>query len=315
MIVRLLRGFETTNKAERQAKIPNFGQQAVQGGLVGDKAAKPGHGWRVGPGVRCNGHSFEPIRPTFVKLALHLNLVSRGGYHQSFTGQNTTVDHQTNRGAFLYNSLFPISVEFDTNRRVDMIFFKFRTSRIGELFRDSVRVFKDLFEDDTPLSYHSTIGHRMNKLIVELFKVNDDTYDPEALFMYRGMEIFSKMSASLDNLKSRDELNGLHPEDYNRLQRIKSELLSNFEEKTSITELAEHHGVSVSKLKRDFKSLFGMSVYRFYNHSRMDEAYRRLSTGEYSVTEVGYDLGYSNLSKFSEMFKRMKGISPSQALP
>ena len=144
---------------------------------------------------------------------LHLNLVSRGGYHQSFTGQNTTVDHQTSRGAFLYNSLFPISVEFDPNRRVDMIFFKFRTSRIGELFQDSARVFGDLFEDDTPLSYHSTIGHRLNKLIVDLFKANDDTFDREALVLYRGMEIFSKMSASLDNLKSRDELNGLHPED------------------------------------------------------------------------------------------------------
>lgn len=47
----------------------------------------------------------------------------------------------------------------------------------------------------------------------------------------------------------------------------------------------------------------------------MDEAYRRLNSGKYSVTEVGYDLGYSNLSKFSEMFKRMKGIPPSQALP
>jgi YesN/AraC family two-component response regulator len=30
--------------------------------------------------------------------------------------------------------------------------------------------------------------------------------------------------------------------------------------------------------------------------------------------EVGYDLGYQNLSKFSEMFKKVKGIPPSEVI-
>ncbi|MCG8581409.1 MAG: helix-turn-helix domain-containing protein [Bacteroidales bacterium] len=47
----------------------------------------------------------------------------------------------------------------------------------------------------------------------------------------------------------------------------------------------------------------------------MDEAYRRLKTGQYSVTEVGYDMGYNSLSKFSEMFKKVKGINPKEVIP
>ena len=246
---------------------------------------------------------------------LHLNIVSKGAYRQAFTDQKVTVDHQTNRGAFLYNSLFPISVDFEADRRINMVFFKFHKSRLGTMFGDSAAAFGELFQNDEPLYYHSPVGHRTNRLISDLFVVNEATFDREALLVARGMELFSIMTASFKSLKNKDSLHGLHPEDFNRLQRVKGELLSDFEQKTSITDLAKRHGVSISKLKRDFKSLFGMSVYKFYNHSRMDEAYRRLNSGQFTVTEVGYDLGYSNLSKFSEMFKRIKGISPRQALP
>ena len=52
----------------------------------------------------------------------------------------------------------------------------------------------------------------------------------------------------------------------------------------------------------------------FYNQARMDEAYRRLKSGRYSVSEVGYDMGYSSLSKFSSMFKKLKGILPNEVV-
>lgn len=106
------------------------------------------------------------------------------------------------------------------------------------------------------------------------------------------------------------QLNGLHADDYHRLQRIRKKIQSSLEEGIKPEALAEEFGINVSKLKRDFKPLFDSSVYQFFTHCRMDEAYRRLKTGEFSVMEVGYDLGYSNLSKFSEMFKKVKGVSP-----
>lgn len=266
--------------------------------------------------------SFESRKPILVHREpdndpdlFHMNIVSKGAYRQSFNDQNITVDHQTNRGAFLYNSLFPIQVEFEANRRINFIFFKFRASRIGQVFPDSAKIFDELFENEAPVSYHAHLGHRLNRLIINIFSAGEDSFNRAALIVSRGIELFSSMSASLGTLKEKDNLNGLHPEDFNRLQRIKGELLSNFDQKISMSSLSERHGVSVSKLKRDFKTLFGMSVYKFYNHSRMDEAYHRLNSGKFNVSEVGYDLGYSNLSKFSEMFKRIKGITPSQALP
>ena len=95
---------------------------------------------------------------------------------------------------------------------------------------------------------------------------------------------------------------------------LKERLTSNLEEKFTIESLAEDFGVSSSKLKRDFKQLYDTSIYHFHTLAKMDEAFRRLKTGEYSVSEVGYDMGYQNLSKFSEMFKKIKGISPKEVI-
>ena len=118
----------------------------------------------------------------------------------------------------------------------------------------------------------------------------------------------------MKKLVDKDELNGLHIDDYERLLKIKERLLMSFEQKISIEELANDFGVSLSKLKRDFKTLFDTSVYQFYTQAKMDEAYRRLKTGEFSVSEVGYDLGYQNISKFSQMFKKVKGINPKEVV-
>ncbi|MBR8534094.1 helix-turn-helix transcriptional regulator [Carboxylicivirga sediminis] len=106
-----------------------------------------------------------------------------------------------------------------------------------------------------------------------------------------------------------------HPYENNRLLLIKKEIETQIESKISIEELASQFAISVSKLQRDFKTLFNSSVYQFFTHAKMDEAYRRLKTGRYSVMEVGYDLGYSNLSKFSQMFKKIKGVSPKDVIP
>ncbi len=99
------------------------------------------------------------------------------------------------------------------------------------------------------------------------------------------------------------------------LMRIKKHLLDSLTDTINVEAIAEEFAISVSKLNRDFKALFDMTIYKFYTHAKMDEAYRRLQSGQYSVTEVGYDLGYNSLSKFSEMFKKVKGINPKEVVP
>ena len=56
--------------------------------------------------------------------------------------------------------------------------------------------------------------------------------------------------------------------------------------------------------------MFGDSYYQYYKQVRMHKAKQLLEQGDMNVSEVGYLLGYSNLSKFSQAFKSMFRISP-----
>jgi len=44
--------------------------------------------------------------------------------------------------------------------------------------------------------------------------------------------------------------------------------------------------------------------------NRLEKAKEMLKTGNYSVKQVGYDIGFSNLSNFAKAFKKEFGILP-----
>jgi AraC-like DNA-binding protein len=80
----------------------------------------------------------------------------------------------------------------------------------------------------------------------------------------------------------------------------------------TIPELAKTAAMSVSKLKMLFKNVYGFGIYEYFQKYSMGKAREILTTGEYSIKEVGIMLGYKNLSNFSLAFKKEFGILPSE---
>lgn len=83
----------------------------------------------------------------------------------------------------------------------------------------------------------------------------------------------------------------------------------------TIKELARDAAMSESKLKKVFKGVYGQPPYEYYQHQRMNKARLMLLSGDYSVKDIGYTLGYANLSNFTLAFKKVFGKVPSQLLP
>ncbi len=70
--------------------------------------------------------------------------------------------------------------------------------------------------------------------------------------------------------------------------------------------------MSPTKLHRLFKQVFADSVFSYYQQFRMKEAARLLKENKMSVSEVGYQIGFTNLSHFSRVFKEHTGMNPKQ---
>lgn len=83
-------------------------------------------------------------------------------------------------------------------------------------------------------------------------------------------------------------------------------------ENFGIEQLAKEVAMSRAQLFRRIKSLSGRSPNKFVNRYRMHLALELLKMKKYNVCQVAQDLGYSNPSYFSKMFKKEFGILPSE---
>jgi AraC-like DNA-binding protein len=82
----------------------------------------------------------------------------------------------------------------------------------------------------------------------------------------------------------------------------------------NINYLSRISAMSPTKLKTDFKRLYGVPIYEYYQKNRMQRAKNLLLEGKHSIKEVGIKVGYSNLSHFAGSFKKEFGILPSEML-
>ena len=79
----------------------------------------------------------------------------------------------------------------------------------------------------------------------------------------------------------------------------------------SIKYMAAVFGTSPSNLSHQFKNLTGKTLSRFIDELRISKAEEMLATGE-KIQTIAQKLGYSTTPVFTENYKRLRGITPSQ---
>lgn len=89
-------------------------------------------------------------------------------------------------------------------------------------------------------------------------------------------------------------------------------IAENYMNDLSIEELAQLCHVSTSHFRRLFKQVLGWAPLDYLQVIRIDRACVLLYNCEYSVTDIGMQVGYPSPSSFSRQFRRIHGISPSQ---
>lgn len=115
-------------------------------------------------------------------------------------------------------------------------------------------------------------------------------------------------------LMQREDLptNGIHIDDIKAIYAIKIKLQSKLDEPPNIASLAVEAGMSEPKMRKLFKQTFGKGVFEYFQSARMQEAAMLLKEKRLTVSEVGYRLGFTNLSHFSRVFEQHIGIKPKK---
>ena len=65
------------------------------------------------------------------------------------------------------------------------------------------------------------------------------------------------------------------------------------------------------KLKKNFKELFGVPVFKYLQNERLTTAHELLRNKKATVQEAAWQVGYDSLSSFSNAFSKKFGYRPS----
>lgn len=102
-----------------------------------------------------------------------------------------------------------------------------------------------------------------------------------------------------------------HSSDEN-LGRVMDYLSRHYSEVIRLSEVAEMVNMSESSFCRFFKQHTSKSFIDFLTDIRLGAASRALIDSSLSIAEIGYDCGFNNLSNFNRIFKKKKGVTPSE---
>lgn len=172
-------------------------------------------------------------------------------------------------------------------------------------------VLQSLLKNAQPFLFEQMIHPALQHVVDEI--ISDHTEDVFKLYFLR-LKAEELICRLLIELEKRDEqqVYALNLQDIKTMYQIKEKILRQLENPPVIKDLAIESGMSPTKLKRLFKQIFGNSIFSYYQEFRMKEAAFLLKDKRYTVSEVGYMLGFTNLSHFSKVFREHLGMKPKQ---
>ena len=97
-----------------------------------------------------------------------------------------------------------------------------------------------------------------------------------------------------------------------KLYNAKDIISNNIATPPSLNELSKMIGLNNNKLKKNFKELFGVPVFKYLQNERLDKAHELLRNSEMNIQEVSWFVGYESVSSFSNAFLKKFGFRPSE---
>jgi len=170
-------------------------------------------------------------------------------------------------------------------------------------------IFKKITGSEQPILFEESVSPKIQEVALEI--IESDVPDTLADFFFK-IKAEELICLTLKELFKRENstLHVLNEIDVQKIYEVRDAILNEIHVTPVIKSLALQIGMSESKFKRLFKQIFGNSFFSYYQKFRMKEATRLLKENKMSVSEVGYYLGFSNLSHFTKVFEQHNGIKP-----
>lgn len=232
------------------------------------------------------------------RLDFQLLYIAAGKAHFHFDGkeQIVTAGHMV-----LYRPKEPQKYEYYGEDQTEVYWVHFTGGNVTNILRSyGLTDDKRVFYCGSGLDYQNLFRTMINEL--QMCKENY----AEMLEMYL-RQIFIMLQRYFINASKTDNARVVEEID-------KATLYFNehYSEDISIDEYAQNNHVSVSWFIRNFKHCTGSTPMQYILSKRIYNAEILLQDSTYNITEISEIVGYENPLYFSRIFKKVKGLSPSE---
>ncbi len=105
--------------------------------------------------------------------------------------------------------------------------------------------------------------------------------------------------------------NTYHPKDNHKIDQVFRFMLDHYHRHITLEEAAAIARLTPQSFCRFFKRRTQKSFIHFLNEIRVRQVCKKLAEEEWSISEIAYSCGFSNLSNFNRFFKLFTGKTPS----
>jgi AraC-like DNA-binding protein len=102
-----------------------------------------------------------------------------------------------------------------------------------------------------------------------------------------------------------------HLSDLAWLRRIRDRIDREYAQPLDVEALARGAHMSAGHLSREFRRAYSESPYSYLMTRRIERAMALLRAGDFTVTEICFEVGCSSLGTFSTRFTELVGMPPS----
>lgn len=221
---------------------------------------------------------------------------------------------QTNGSAIqLTTSDMNSVITFPANRETYYCVVGITASRLSALLNMERpnTIIQNIISGKNPLLYFESMNEEIKNELKQLSEIHIQNDLSNFYYQIKVQELLYNLFGRL--LKRTDTHHQpINNADAEKLLVLRDLILRDLGQPPVLSTLSRTIGMSETKMKKLFKQTFGDSIYNYYQKIRIEEAAFLLKQAGYSVSDVGYRLGFSNLSHFSRLFKRQFGMNPKK---
>jgi len=227
-------------------------------------------------------------------------------------GEWRTIDYNGPNSLLFYSYGSSVEIAYPQNEPFKTIAITFTSGTMSAIM-DQPDVLKGL-NPISPFLYLDETVPEAETLIRRLASICDEN-GPSRFEVY--LTLLNLLRLTLYRtfiIKERYNSSGLLKEDVEKLFSIRRKLMENSHLTIKIATLSVEFGMGQSKMTKLFKQVFNRTIYQYVQKAKIIKAKDLLNSKKYNVSEVGYMVGYSNMTHFAKAFKKYYKVNPSEYL-